>query len=248
MIVKDDLWLYQTPIAHRGLFDQDYPENTAPAFNEAIRLGYGIEMDVQMTIDKVLVVFHDNNLKRMCGVDKDIRDTTYEELKSLRPGFNEYPILTFSEFLTLVDGKAPLLIEVKPQKYKGIEELLVKELKNYKGKFAVQSFNPNIVRRVSKLAPEFIVGVLCTREINRNYPLVLNKLMHVFAFKIYVKFNFLSIRVQDLPFNYEKAKKHKIIAWTLRSEEDIKIANKFANNIIFEKCVPTLSRFGEKKF
>ena len=79
MKMKNDLWLYETPIAHRGLFDENYPENTQPAFQKAIDLGYGIEMDLHMTIENVLVVYHDNNLKRVCGVDKDIRNTTYEE-------------------------------------------------------------------------------------------------------------------------------------------------------------------------
>lgn len=246
---KTDIsWLLSTPITHRGLFDENYPENTAPAFQRSISLGYAIEMDVQMTIDGVLVVYHDDNLKRVCGVDKDIRDTTYEELKSLRPMGKDYPILTFSEFLRIVDGKVPLLIEVKHQKRKGIEELLVKELDGYNGLFAVQSFNPNIVKRVSVLRPKFTVGVLCTREPSKIAPKIISKLMNVFAFKLYVPFDFLSVRVEDLPINYKLIKKYNIIAWTIKTEADIKIAEKYAKNIIFEKTVPTLSRFGEKKF
>lgn len=245
---KNDLWLYTTPIAHRGLFDNDFPENTEPAFLNAIECGYAIEMDVQMTADNVLVVFHDNNLLRTCGVDKDIRETTYQELKSLRPNGKNYPILTFSEFLKLIDGRTPILIEVKHQLRKGVENLLVEQLKNYDGLFAVQSFNPNIVKKVSKLAPHFIVGVLCTREISKLCSPIINKFMHVFAFKLYVPFDFLSVRVQDLPINHKRACKYNVIAWTIRSEEDIKIAEKYAKNIIFEKTAPTLSRFGEKRF
>ena len=124
----DDKWLYQTPITHRGLFDENFPENTAPAFEKAIELGYGIEMDVQMTADNVLVVYHDNNLKRVCGVDKDIRELTYEEVKELRPMAKEYPILTFKEFLDLVGGSVPVLVEVKHQKRPGIEKLLVEPI------------------------------------------------------------------------------------------------------------------------
>ncbi len=245
---KTDIsWLLNTPITHRGLFDENYPENTQPAFEKAIELGYGIEMDVQMTIDNVLVVYHDDNLKRVCGVDKDIRDTTYEELKAFRPNGKNYPIMTFKEFLEFVDGKVPLLVEVKNQKRKGVEELLVKELDGYKGLFAVQSFNPNIVKRVSVLRPEFIVGVLCTREPKIKSKIV-KTFMNNFGFRLYVKFNFLSVRVQDLPINYKMIKKYDIITWTVKTEEDIKIAEKYAKNIIFEKTVPTLSKFGEKKF
>lgn len=245
----DDSWLYNTPVAHRGLYDENFPENTAPAFEEAIRLGYGIEMDVQMTTDNVLVVYHDNNLKRVCGIDKDIRDLSYEEVKTLRPCGKEYPILTFREFLDLVDGKVPLIIEVKHQKRKGIiEKLVVDELKNYKGNFSVQSFNPQIVYRVSKLAPEFVIGVLVTREPSPLAPWIINKLIHRFAFRFYIKFNYLGLRVQDLPVCHKRSKKFKVVAWTIKTEEEIKIAEKYAQNIIFEKDVPTLSKFGEKKW
>ncbi len=245
---KNDIsWLLNTPITHRGLFDENYPENTAPAFESAIKYGYAIEMDVQMTSDNVLVVYHDDNLLRVCGVDKDIRETTYEELKSLRPNGKDYPILTFKEFLDLVDGRTPLLIEVKHQKRKGIEELLVKELDNYKGLFAVQSFNPNIVKRVYNLRPKFTVGVLCTREPKIKSKIV-KAFMNNFGFRLYVPFDFLSVRVKDLPINYKMIKKYNIITWTIKTEEELKIAEKYAKNIIFEKTVPNLSKFGEKKF
>ncbi|MBQ3235730.1 MAG: hypothetical protein IJA97_06195 [Clostridia bacterium] len=244
----DDAWLYSTPITHRGLYDENYPENTKPAFEQAISLGYGIEMDVQMTLDNVLVVYHDNNLKRVCGVDKDIRDITYEEVKTLRPGGKDYPIMTFREFLDFVDGRVPVLVEVKHQKRKGIEKLVVDELKNYNGKFAVQSFNPQIVYRMTKLAPKFIAGVLVTREKSSLAPWIINKLIHAFAFKLYIKFNFLSLRAQDLPVSYKRTGKYKVIAWTVKTEEDLKNAEKYADNIIFEKDVPSLSKFGEKKF
>lgn len=245
---KNDLWLYKTPITHRGLFDENYPENTQPAFQRAIDLGYGIEMDVQMTLDNVLVVYHDDNLKRVCGVDKDIRDVTYEELKTLRPNGKNYPIMTFKEFLDFVDGKVPLLVEVKHQKRKGIEQLIVKELRNYKGNFAVQSFNPNIVYRLTKLAPEFVAGVLVTREPSKLAPKLINKLIHAFAFKLYIKFEFLSLRAVDLPVSYKKVGKYKVITWTVKTQEDLENAEKYADNIIFEKCVPSLGSFGKKKF
>lgn len=244
----NDAFLYKTPITHRGLFDENYPENTQPAFERAIELGYGIEMDVQMTIDNVLVVYHDDNLKRVCGLDKDIRETTYEELKTLRPMGKEYPIMTFREFLNLVDGRTPILVEVKNQKRKGIEKLVIDELRNYKGQFAVQSFNPQIVYRMTKLAPGFVAGVLVTREPSKLAPWIINKLIHMFAFRFYIKFNFLSLRAKDLPISYKRTGKYKVIAWTVKTEEDIKNAEKYADNIIFEKCVPTLSKFGEKKF
>jgi glycerophosphoryl diester phosphodiesterase len=245
----DSTWLYTTPIAHRGLYDNGYfPENTKPAFEEAIRCGYAIELDVQMTIDNVLVVIHDDNMTRILGVDKDVRDMTYEELTKYTPYNKGYPVLTFNEFLNLINGRTPILIEVKTQKRKGIEKLLVEELKNYKGKFAVQSFNPNIVKRVNMLAPHFVIGVLVTREINPKVPAFVQKLIHAFVFKLYIPFNFLSLRVEDLEISYKRAKKYNVITWTIVDEKQLKIADIYAKNIIFERTVPSLGRFGEKKF
>lgn len=245
---KNYSWLYTTPITHRGLFDENFPENTQPAFEQAIKFGYGIEMDVQMTSDNVLVVYHDDNLKRVCGVDKDIRKITYEEVKTLRPNGKDYPIMTFREFLDFVDGRTPILIEVKHQLRKGIEKLITNELKNYKGEFAVQSFNPNIVYRLTKLAPEFVAGVLVTREPSKLAPKLINSLIHAFAFKLYIKFEFLSLRAIDMPYCYKRTGKYKVICWTITNEEELQLAEKYADNIIFEKTVPSLGKFGEKKF
>lgn len=244
---KNNTWLYSTPIAHRGLFDKNYPENTAPAFLEAIKCGYAIEFDVQMTFDKQLVVYHDDNMLRGLGIDKDIRDVNYSEIKDLKPFNKEYGILTFSEFLKLIDGKVPLLIELKHQKYKGIEELVLKELESYNGLFAIESFDPNVIYRVNKLKPEYTVGVLCTRQ-PKTKSKILKAFMNNFGFRLYVKFDFLSVRVKDLPVNYKKIKKYNIVTWTIKTEEELKIAEKYAKNIIFEKTVPSLSKFGEKKF
>ena len=69
-------------IAHRGLFDNESeaPENSIPAFQRAVQQGYGIELDVQLTTDNRLVVFHDETLQRMCGFDKKLTDCSYDEL------------------------------------------------------------------------------------------------------------------------------------------------------------------------
>ena len=103
-------WLY----AHRGLHDGNHkvPENSLEAFRRAVDAGYGMELDVQHTRDDRLVVFHDANLKRVCGVDKNVRDLTYGELKRYPlPDGSVIPL--FSEVLELVGGRAPIIVEVK---------------------------------------------------------------------------------------------------------------------------------------
>lgn len=90
-------------IAHRGFHDNrgECPENSLPAFERAIQMGYGIELDVQLTKDGVPVVFHDWDLKRAAGVDRKIRDCTFEELQSYRLFGSSQTIPAFETVLEL---------------------------------------------------------------------------------------------------------------------------------------------------
>lgn len=104
-----------TMIAHRGLFNNnsDAPENSLAAFRNALEHGFGMELDVQLTKDGKLVVFHDFDLKRMCGVHKKLTELTYAELEqySLKNSTEKIPL--FSDVLELVNGKVPLVVEIK---------------------------------------------------------------------------------------------------------------------------------------
>ena len=106
----DMTWLFQTPVAHRGLHDDILPENSIPAFRAALERGFNIEIDVHLSSDGHLVVFHDDNLKRVCGVDKKVAKCTLEELRTMRLKGTENTIPTFDEFLALVDGKVDAVI------------------------------------------------------------------------------------------------------------------------------------------
>ncbi len=87
--------------AHRGLHTEDgtVPENSLPAFRAAAEAGYAVEMDVHLTADDQLVVFHDDTLERMCGVPGVIDDFTLAELRALRLGDTDCVIPTFAEAL-----------------------------------------------------------------------------------------------------------------------------------------------------
>ena len=102
-------WLFLTPVAHRGLHDAEKPENSMSAFRAAIEHGFTIEIDVHLSSDGHLVVFHDDNLKRVCGVDKKVAKCTLAELKTMKLKGTEETIPTFDEFLALVDGKVGIL-------------------------------------------------------------------------------------------------------------------------------------------
>ncbi|MBR6737798.1 MAG: hypothetical protein IKL82_05500 [Clostridia bacterium] len=241
-------WLFKIPVAHRGLWDENAPENTKTAFLQAIEKGYAIEIDVQMTLDKVLVIVHDDNMKRIFGIDKDIRNLTYDEVKDLTPFGKNDKIMTFKEFLELVDGKTPLLIEVKPSNQPGVEELLVDTLKDYKGEFAVQSFNPFIIRNLYKIAPEYLLGVIISKEKWAHIKPIVRWFLHTLLFTYFMKIDFLSVRATDIEKYNKRLFKYPLISWTIRSKEDLECAEKHALNIIFEKTTPHLSHFGEKKW
>ncbi len=151
-------WLY----AHRGLHDgnRQVPENSMAAFARAMEAGYGMELDVQLTRDGQLVVHHDGNLKRVCGVDRNIRDLTYDELCRIPlPDGSRVPL--FSEVLALVNGRVPLIVEVKHHgSAAGNAAAAYAQLKDYAGPYCVESFNPLAMRYFKKNAPQVVRGQL----------------------------------------------------------------------------------------
>lgn len=228
-------WLFRRPLAHRGLYDNvTLPENSLPAYENAIKNNFGIELDVQMTKDGELVVFHDDNVNRMCGVDRDIREMTFEEVRKLRLKNTDCQIKTFREVLDFIDGRTGILIEIKHQLYKGIEEKIIAELKGYDGDFALQSFIPYIMTKVRKLAPEYVSGMLSTLEYSPLASKFINYAMHHFWFKLMLNCDFYNIRVCDLKKVAKYTKDRPKICWTVRSEEDKLLAEKYADNYIFE--------------
>ena len=145
-------WLLAVPVAHRGLHDGDRPENSMPAFRAAIEHGFTIEIDVHLSADGHLVVFHDDNLKRVCGVDKKVAKCTLAELKTMRLKGTDCTIPAFDEFLALVDGKVGILCEIKglnPYDNR-IAAAVCDRLKTHKGKIATPSFNYGAVRYCSR--------------------------------------------------------------------------------------------------
>lgn len=228
-------WLMQTPIAHRGLWSSDIPENSIPAYENAIAHGFAIEIDVYSSADGQLFCFHDATLMRVTGKKGFIYEKTAKELKRLKLFSTEYSIPTFEETLAVCENRAPLLIEIKNQPDKKVVDKVVERLKSYAGEFAIQSFNPFFIKRVKKLAPEFVRGILGTNEkIKENF--FTRWALKRLPFNNFIKPHFISYYKEGLPVKNKR--NLPVLAWTIISDEEKDNALKFANNIIFENFVP----------
>lgn len=237
MRIKGDYWLLNKPVAHRGLWGGDVRENSITAYEKAAENGYPIEIDVYASSDGKLMSFHDKTLKRMTGEEGYIFDRTYEDLRRLRLlGSNDY-IPSLSEVFEIAAGKVPLLIEIKNQPDKTVTDRLISKLKNYKGEFAVQSFNPFYIKRVKDTAPDFIRGILATEDAEGESAVTSYVIKHM-PFNRIIKPDFISYHYTALPLNKRKVKNIPVIAWTITNKEDEKKARVQAKNIIFEGYIP----------
>lgn len=236
--MKDINWLLNIPIAHRGYHSLDIPENSITAFKEAIKKGFNIELDVHKTKDDVLIVFHDNNLFRLTSFDKIIEDCTYSEIQKLVLNKSNEIIPTFTNVLDCVNGQVGLLIEIKTHLNVGrLEELISQNLDNYKGNFAVQSFDPQIIKWFYKNRPSYIRGQLSggfkgekisflERFLRKN--LIVNLISRPdFVSYDYVYVNFW-IKFLSAIFQIP------IIVWTVRDSNTARKVRGTARNIIFE--------------
>lgn len=158
--------------AHRGLHDHasGLPENSMPAFARAVKQGYGIELDVQLTADGQVVVFHDSDLKRACQEQGKLAQMTYSDLQSLQIFNSQETIPLFSEVLSLVAGQVPLIVEIKAEEARvaNLCQAVRALLADYRGSYCIESFNPLVLANFKKHAPHLIRGQLSGRFSDRK--------------------------------------------------------------------------------
>lgn len=236
----------ERPFAHRGLHGNGVPENSVAAFQAAIERGFAIETDIRFTKEGRTAIFHDDNLERMTGDERDVIECTATELKHLRLGDTSEQIPFLSELLREVGGRVPLLLEIKSMpgvKPKEIATALAKLLESYKGEYAIQSFQPFYVRACKRLLPNVPCGVLSAAKFTKEevggvfWKLKAHWLSNM-TFNYTVKPDFISYNLYDLPTKKTKKFKGPILAWTVRSEEEELLARKHAHSIIFEHYLP----------
>ena len=239
MRLSNDSWLLTKPVAHRGLWGNGIIENSISAYKNAVQNGYPIEIDLYSSTDGVLYSFHDQTLVRMTGADGFIYEKSSSELSNLKLMGSDEGIPTFDQVLEIVDGKVPLLIELKDQPDKSYVDKVVERLKSYKGEFALQSFNPFYINRVRKLAPEFIRGILGTKSHLKRLSYLKRKVIGNMYFNFMIKPDFISYSFEDLPLKKCKTKNIPVISWTITSQEVADKIKPYAKNIIFEHFIPS---------
>lgn len=232
--------------AHRGLHDDTKAENSMSAFRAAKEHGYGIELDVRLTKDGELVVFHDDDLSRMTGIEGKVKDYTRKELSEMKLGGTSDGIPAFTEVLELIDGAVPLLIELKERiGQSGVAEKLVEVIEGYKGEYIVESFNPMTLRALKKLRPDILRGILSTEYTKEPehkgsllFALAEQLMLNFLMRPDFIAYDHRGHAVQGLRF-IRRSFRTPLIAWTVRSEEEEKkaIAHGF-DTVIFEGYIP----------
>ena len=223
-------------IAHRGIHDNiNIYENTLESFELSIKKGYAIELDIRMTKDKQIIVFHDNNTKRLTKKNRIVEESTYQELNN--QNILHIPLLT--EVLKLVSGKVPLLIEIKTIPKTGeLETHLMNILNNYQGKYAIQSFNPKVLYWFKRNYPNILRGQLSMKYHKHNLSTLKKYILSNMLFNTITKPNFISYKYNELsPNQIKKYKKKniKLIGWTITNEKEFNHYKKYYDNLICEK-------------
>ena len=227
--------------AHRGLYGYGIAENSLAAFSLAALRGFGIELDVQLSRDGVVMVFHDDTLQRMAGVQGRLRDFSAQELGSLSLGGTDQTIPTLAQVLSVVDGRVPLLIEMKGESFDtSLCDKLLQELQGYDGAYCIESFNPLLLRRMRALLPGKAYGLLYTnvcREKKKRS--VLNMLLTAMALNVVARPDFIAYNQKDrrtLPvWVTTKLYRAPHFVWTITPQDALYIDHDESEHLIFEQ-------------
>lgn len=238
-------WLY----AHRGLHDNrsDAPENSMRAFRKAVGADFGIELDVQLSKDGVAVVFHDDTLKRICGVEGRVCERTFEELQLLSLCGTDQKIPRFADVLEVVDGKVPLIVELKTETMDvSVCEEADKLLSSYKGLYCIESFNPLALSWYRRNRKDVVRGQLSEpfyeESKSGEYPnplflLLENLLLNWRAKPDFIAYNHKHPGKLSLQL-CRKLYRCTTAAWTIKSNEELAAARKHFDIFIFDSFLP----------
>lgn len=243
---------FRPPLAHRGLHDvaDGRPENSRAAIRAAIKAGYGIEIDLQLSRDGRAMVFHDYDLGRLAGVNGPVRQRDAAELGQIPLLGGDEGIPDLAEMLALVAGRVPLLIELKDQHGQmgetdgTLEQATAQCLAGYAGPVAVMSFNPHMVTRMASLARDVPRGIVTCGYTAEDWPMLRAETRarlrgipdYGATGSVFVSHDIDDLdnpRLADL-----KAEGAGLLCWTVRSPKAEAEARRTMDNITFEGYLP----------
>lgn len=243
-------WLTAHPIAHRGLHDASIGviENTASAFSAAVAGGYGMETDLQISVDGEAMVHHDDSLGRLTEGTGRLAEISAAQIKAVRFKAGTDRILTLGELCDLVAGRATLLLELKSH-FDGdtrLPQRTLDVLSNYRGPVAVMSFDPALIEPVRHLKPALTRGIVAERSYShsewRMLPQSLKRSLTWLLHAPKSRPQFIAYSVKDLPAAAPLLARTlfglPLLTWTVRSDADRKVAARWADQIIFEGWRP----------
>lgn len=248
-IHKKTKWQHLTgwDYAHRGLYDNEHgiPENSMAAFRRAVDKGYGIELDVHLTADNQLVVFHDDTLTRMCGMNKKISSFLYSDLMQLRLLGTEEGIPLFKDVLELIDGKVPLIIELKVD---GSNQnlfcpLVWQLLSRYKGDYCIESFHPFVLQWFKRHEPQVVRGQLSCNFFKENPHcdivlfLMSNLMTNFFTHPDFIAYKYLDLDNPAVIYN-RKLFHIMTVVWTIPGKPTYDRFKNKVDAMIFEGFEP----------
>lgn len=231
---------------HRGLFNnKDIVENTIPAFKAAVKKNLNIELDITMTKDGEIVVFHDRSLKRLTNKQGLIKNLNYKDIKNIKLLNTNDTIPTLEEVLKLVKDKVIILIEIKEVKsYSKILKKLNRILLEYNGRIILQTFDPLLVSIINKTSlKRYDTGLL----VSDKYDGIKNKLYNFYIYNYCIKkryIDFLAIP-KSLVFKTIKKTTKEIFIWTIKTKEEFNKYKKYSKNLICEE--DALNNIGNNK-
>ncbi len=235
--------IFTVPLAHRGLHNELVDENSVASFEDAVKQGFGLEIDIHLTKDEKVVIIHDYTTTRVTGVEKKVTESTLAELNKLSLLKTKSKIPQLKDVLKIVDGKVPILIELKAESdyNPAFAKVVIDELKDYEYKdtVALQSFNPFLTKEMKEMQDEIIIGQLSSDEIDGQTKFVQFLFRSLLVLRI-SRPDFFAYEVKYIKKRKVQRKRRKfpLLAWTVDDESSLEIARKYADNIIFENIKP----------
>jgi glycerophosphoryl diester phosphodiesterase len=230
-------------LAHRGLHDHEVPENSRSAFSAAVEVGYGIELDVRLTRDRVPVVLHDASLERTTGEPGKVSELTHDELSRRRLSGTGEAVPTLAQVLDLVAGRVPVMVEIKSMQVTPgrISGLVADVLEGYGGPVCVASFNPRALGWFRRHRPE--VPRVLTAGSLRGVPMpsLLRRRLARLKDLALLQPAAVSYELDGLPSlvtDRWRASGGALVTWTVRDDEGLARASSLADNVIFERVRP----------